>query len=398
MRIALINSMPIKSRSKRLYPLALLKIGAWRKSLGDECTIYEAKLPQEGEFDEIWITTVFTYDIPYALGLVREAKKRAAVVRVGGISATLLPEHFEREGVIVHKGLLPEAEAFSPDYKLLGEIPEYSITHTSRGCIRKCKFCMVPKLEPDFKDRLGWRNDLYPGASKILFYDNNWFAKDNDGFMRDIEELHDIVRTMDVNEIDFNQGLDARLLTEKIADALVGLPISPLRFAFDGKQEEGHYQRAIKMMAERGFTLFISYVLYNFMDTPEDFYYRLRISAELTDELKIAVDSFPMCYQPIMEVDPKREHIGKHWSEKALSGFSALRGGHSARAGTITVHSYNKFPPIEEFEYWFGENADEFVKLINYPKIRKLAKRRRVNLRLMRARSQIIGSGSRLIE
>ena len=389
MRIALINSMPMKSRSKRLYPLALLKIGAWRKSLGDECVIYDAKLPKAGDFDEIWITTVFTYDIPYALGLVIEAKKRANIVRVGGISATLLPERFEQEGAIVHKGLLPEAERFQPDYSLLGFEPEYSITHTSRGCIRKCKFCMVPKLEPEYVDNPEWSNGLYPKAKKILFYDNNWFAKDIKSLLRDTEMLHDIVRSNGVNEIDFNQGLDARLLTDEIADAMIGLPLTPLRFAFDGKQEDGHYQRAVRMMSERGFRVFRSYVLYNFMDTPEDFYYRLRVSAELKDELGNDILSFPMRYQPILEVDSKRSYVGKHWTRKMLSGFMTLVASNSNR-GVIAAG-------VDDLEYWFGRTPDEFVKLINYPKIRELAEKRKINLRLLRAQSQIVGSGGRLI-
>lgn len=378
MRIALVNSMPLGKRAKRLYPLALLKIGAWRKSLGDECEIFEATLPQPGEFDEIWITTVFTYHIPYALGLVKEAKKRADTVRVGGTAASLMPDNFERAGAIVHKGLLPDAEKFSPDYSLLKSTPTYSITHTSRGCIRKCKFCMVRTLEPEFKNRPNWKQDLYPGAPTILFYDNNWLAKDKSAFMQDVKELHNVVKTMGITNIDFNQGLDARLMTEKIADALAGLPMRYVRFAFDGKQEDGYYQKAVRMMAARGFYKFTSYVLYNFMDTPEDFYYRLRTSVELTEELHADVFSFPMRYQPIMEIDPKRAHVGKHWSSAALKGFASLRSAHSF-GGTISPRT------LEQFEYWFGKDAAEFIKTINYPRVRELAQKRKGNLRIKRA-------------
>jgi len=92
-RIALVDGSPKKSVT--LYPLPLLKIGAWRQSLGDECRLFSSQLPGPGDFDEIWITTRFTYDVPFAAAMVREARSRAAVVKVGGISATLLPEHFE---------------------------------------------------------------------------------------------------------------------------------------------------------------------------------------------------------------------------------------------------------------------------------------------------------------
>jgi hypothetical protein len=384
MRIALVDG----TKTSTLYPLPLLKIGAWRESLGDECQIFSGVLPKAGEFDEIWITTRFTFDIPFAVGLVHAAKARARRVWVGGVSASLLPEYFEREGVEVHRGLLPEAERFVPNYTLLGFAPEYSITHTSRGCIRKCGFCMVTKLEPQFTDRADWERDIHPATTKVLFYDNNWLAKSPQAFKRDVDKLQGLVAAGKVKEIDFNQGLDARLVTDEIADMLQGLPIKPVRFAFDGKQEDGWYQRAIERMAKRGHTVFRSYVLYNFMDTPADFYYRLRESARLTEELHVSVESFPMAYQPILVVNPARDYIGKHWTAKMKYGFKAIMGCAAGASGTLVTHAHNIFPPTQEFEYWFGKDANEFERLLNYPKIRELTNRKKGALRLRRARAK----------
>jgi hypothetical protein len=382
LRIALVDSNP----KSKLYPLPLLKIGAWRKSEGDECVLFRDRLPQADEFDQIWITTVFTYDIPRTLGMVREAKNRAEVVKVGGISATLLPDYFEAEGVEVHRGLIPEAEQVAPDYDLLGVMPDYSISHTSRGCIRKCKFCMVHRLEPEFSGR-DWEADLHLEAKTVLFYDNNWFGKDFDDLKADVEKLWRLIDRGQITKIDFNQGLDCRLVTEEIADLLAGLPIRPVRFAFDGMQEDGHYQRAVRMFAERGFTNFMTYVLYNFMDTLQDFYYRIRVSVELQIELGIMVQSFPMRYQPIMEIDKGRGYIGKHWSFNERRNVRILlnsmggTGGVTAQGGKVMV-------PLEEFEYWFGKDADEFVRLLSYPKLRQLMERKKGALRMRRAQRE----------
>lgn len=378
MRIALVDT----TKKPTAYPVALLKIGAWRKELGVECQLYTNQLPDMA--DEIWLTTCFTFDIPHAMGIAKEAQKRAARVRVGGVAATLLPEHFERLGVDVHRGLIPEAETARPDYGLLSEPPKYSVTHTSRGCIRKCKFCMVPKLEPEFTNR-DWAGDLYHGASKIVFYDNNWLAKDVDDLRRDVGQIRGLVKSGQIKAVDFNQGLDCRLLTEEKADLLQGLPIKPIRFAFDGMQEDGHYQRAVRMMAEMGFRRFMTYVLYNFVDAPIDFYYRLRQSVELAAELRVNVDSFPMRYQPIMEVDGRRDYVGKHWTRGKRTAFSTIRGAHSGPAGTMTTHAHNTMPPIEEFEYWYGKDAEEFDRLLSYPKLRQLMKRKKGALRMRRA-------------
>ena len=377
MRIALIDT----TKKPTCYPVALLKIGAWRQSQGDDCQLFTNRLPDEA--DEIWLTTCFTFDIPHALGIVREAKKRAPMVKVGGVAATLLPEYFEREGVEVHQGLIPEAEQCGPDYSLLPESPEYSIAHTSRGCIRKCKFCMVSRLEPTFHNR-EWLGDLAPGAKQIRFYDNNWLAKSVEDLGSDAGLIRGLVRAGRITSVDFNQGLDCRLLTEEKADVLRGVPIKPVRFAFDGMQEDGHYQRAVRMMAERGFRSFFSYVLYNFRDTPQDLYYRLRESAKLMQDLGVSVGSFPMRYQPILEADAKRAYTGEHWTEQKKRNLVCLMSLASKRA-TVTFSGAPEFPPVEEFEYWYGKDADEFDRLLSYPKIRQLAQRKKGALRMRRA-------------
>lgn len=386
MRIALIDSTP----KAKLYPLPLLKLGAWRKALGDDCKIFYDQLPKAGEYEEIWITTTFTYDIPHALGIVREAKKRSNRVIVGGIAATLFPDLFKKEGVNVHIGLHPEAEAYCPDYSLLEENPKYSISHTSRGCVRKCGFCMVHKLEPKFKNRYCWEMDLAPGVNKVLFYDNNWLAKRDNDLKKDIETLHKLVKAGKIKYIDFNQGLDARLMTEEKADLLKGLPIVPVRFAFDNMEEDGYYQRAVRMLVKRGFHGFMTYVLYNYKDTPEDFYYRLKETVKLDVETGKDVSSFPMRYQPIMEIDPARKYIGEKWTLKKRKGFPAIRGWQSP-LGTVSPKGGGPFSSsIKEFEYWFGKDAKEFNNMLAYPELRKLLKRKAGALRLARAREEKI--------
>ena len=335
-------------------------------------------MPKPGEFDEIWITTVFTFDIPHAIGLVREAKNRAGRVLVGGVSATLLPEKFEAEGVEVHRGLIPEAESFSPDYSLLGFAPEYSISHTSRGCVRRCGFCMVHRLEPDFHNRTDWINDIHPHTKKILFFDNNWLAKDIEDIKRDVSIIRGLVDAGRITSIDFNQGIDARLMTEELADLLKGVPLKPVRFAFDGMQEDGYYQNAIRTMAERGHHNFMTYVLYNFTDTPQDFYYRLRESVMLASELGVSVGSFPMRFQPILDIDKGRDYVGRHWTPAKKKGFMTILQRQSIGGGVT-------FGTLAELEYWFGKDADEFNRLLSYPKLRQLIERKKGALRIERA-------------
>lgn len=386
MDIALVDSTP----NPGYYPLPLLKIGAWRRDIGDECELFLNRLPEAGAFDQIWISTVFTFHIPHAMGMVEAALERADRVVVGGVSATLLPRYFRQYDCEVHLGAIPEAEEYHPDHSLLHTPPKYSIASTSVGCTRKCKFCMVRKLQPNFEDRPDWPDDIYRGAEKLVFYDNNWLAKPTELLERDAEIMHRLFDFRRITEMDFSQGLDCRLMTEEKADLLEGLPIVPIRFAFDHMGQDGYYQDAVRMMAERGFGIFRTYVLFNFHDTPQDFYYRLKESVRLTIELDVpAVDSFPMCYRPILKADPGHEYVGPHWTLRQVRGFSALKSAHSGASGTVSTHSRENVTPMEEFEYWFGKTPDEFAKLISYPRITELAKAKKGKMRLMRARQEV---------
>jgi len=133
-------------------------------------------------------------------------------------------------------------------------------------------------------------------------------------------------------------------------------------------------------MVKRGFHNFLAYVLYNYKDTPEDFYYRLRETVKLQLETSVNVASFIMRYQPIMEVDNRRKYVGIKWTSRKRTNVLAIQHFHSASAGTISATT------MQEFEYWFGKDADEFDKLLSYPKLRRFLERKKGALRMARAK------------
>ena len=134
----------------RYPPLGLLKIATYHRLLGDEVYfvrgLTQAQIPVP---ETIYVTSLFTYAwrpvrdaIAYYRGLFPSAK-----ILLGGIYASLLPDHAKLLGADeVHVGLKPELEDLVPSWDL---IPDWdgSILFASRGCIRKCGFCSVPKLE-----------------------------------------------------------------------------------------------------------------------------------------------------------------------------------------------------------------------------------------------------------
>lgn len=369
MKIALIDTV----KKPKFYPVSLLKLGAWRKSLGDECTLSNTVLPEEA--DEIWITTVFTFDIPYSLVIAEAAKKRCNKVVVGGVAASLIPEPFEDLGVEVFRGLHPEAESFSPDYSLLGEFPGYSVTHTSRGCIRKCEFCMVKNLEPKFYFKPNWENDIFPESERIVFYDNNWSAKPIKVMEEDVEKIHHLMKTSGVKTIDFNQSVDCRIITPEKVDLMVTLPFRPIRFAFDSISEEEPLTNVLRMFSERGKRFKCSIdMLYNFEEHPKEIYRRMEIIIKLREELKWGhIDLFPMKFRPIKQI-ASSGHVGRRWTKKTVQGFRQIVGTSSLR-GTVSVHTE------EDFRFWYGKDENEFMALLNYPKLLELCRRKKGNRR-----------------
>lgn len=300
-------------------PLGLMKISTWHKKKKDlvqfvkhnhgNPDFFGATPPKLAKcYDKIYITSLFTYhakEVIKAVRYYRELFPRAEI-KVGGILASLLPDYIEQKtGICPHVGLLDGAENCKPDYDLFKNL-QCSITFTTRGCKRKCKFCAVAKHEPTFFIREDWEKDIDPNKKKIIFWDNNWLFSPN--FVEDIEKLKKLDKSFD-----FNQGLDCRLFDEEKAKLLSRTKIKPLRFAFDNHSEDGHIQKAVKLAQKYGFKDIRVYVLYNSEDsndTPDYFFYRIK---EIN---KLKALSYPMRYRPINSLN--RRYISSTWDRVLL--------------------------------------------------------------------------------
>ena len=115
--------------------------------------------------------------------------------------------------------------------------------------------------------------------------------------------------------VDFNQGVDARILAKSpmYLREMATICISPLRIAFDHIGLRKVYEKAVRIAASYGLVSLSNYMLYNFMDTPVDLYQRMRLNIALNEELGIRIWSFPMRYQPVTLKD--RSHVGKNWKQ-----------------------------------------------------------------------------------
>ena len=176
-------------------------------------------------------------------------------------------------------------------------------TRTTIGCVRRCKFCAVPTIEPVYRELKEW--DVLP-----IITDNNLLAASTTHIDRVMDKLRHL------RWCDFNQGLDARLLTKRHAEQLSRLKSPIIRMAFDSVKYETQFCRAIGLLMAEGIpkSAIRVYVLIGFDDTPEDALYRLQLI------MRFGLTPTPMRYQPI-DVIEKNAYVHPEWTNKELDRF-----------------------------------------------------------------------------
>lgn len=158
--------------------------------------------------------------------------------------------------------------------------------------------------------------------------------------------------------IDFNQGVDARLFNDERVSLLSRIPVRPLRIAFDDIKTEKAYTKALSMSVNAGMKDFSNYLLYNFKDTPQDLYHRLRVNVDLCETLNVSIYSFPMKYHPIRdEHSHDRDYIGEHWNRKYIRAIQAILNATKGKIGR----------GVSFFEKAFGRNEEEYMELLIMP-------------------------------
>jgi len=408
------NILLIEPAYKNKYPpLGLMKLAQYHGEEGkrDKVTFIKGEDPAVfgTAWDRIYITTLFSFEfsriaqsIDFAL---KVANGDADKIFVGGIAASLMPDQFASHpgwrGIRFIQGLLigppakalkldayseelysddddgPAIEDLVPDYRILEQI-EYKypvrdayFAYASRGCIRKCSFCGVPKLEGDQRDSTSItsvvRNieERYGPKKDLILMDNNVVASPR--FHEIIAEIRDlgfvpsaklsIGRVPVQRRVDFNQGVDARILCKDrgyLRD-LASICLKPLRIAFDHLGLKGPYETAVRYAHDCGLFSMSNYMLYNFHDDPADLFERMRLNVTLNEELGLRIWSFPMRYQPTWL--PDRSHVGEKWTRYQLRSMQLiLQATHGVVSGEPDF-----------FKRAFGDTPEEFENILIRP-------------------------------
>lgn len=392
-----LNILLVEPPYKNKYPpLGLMKISTFHKERGDGVHFVKGldKQIRAQIWDRIYITTLFSFYWNKTIETIRYYEfsvKDPQNLFIGGPMATIMAEEIEKmTGFKPIKGLLNEkgklrlpndhlVDSIIPDYSILDEIDyKYPVhnayfVYMTRGCVRRCPFCVVYVIEPEYikyiplKQQIAKVNEKYGEKKDLLLLDNNILASSE--FNNIIDEIKDsgFHKGAKLNDrkryVDFNQGIDLRFLTKERMKKLAEIPVKPLRIAFDRFSLKDKYIKAVRLAAECGMKYLSNYILFNYDDTPKDFYERLKINVELNEEFEkggysTRIWSFPMKYSPIQgEHSHDRKFVGEKWNPRYLRSIQCIL---NATHGVVG-------PKRKFFEAAFGKNLKEFKKLLLMP-------------------------------
>lgn len=224
MRIGLHDAEKEHFRHKTFPNYALMKLSAWHKAKGDDVSWWDPR----HTYDRVYSSKVFDFT-PENPCLPSNAIRGGSGYRDIPISQEL-PE---------------EADLMFPDYSIYPEC-DYAIGYLTRGCIRNCKWCIVPEKEGKIRAYRTWEELVRQDTDKLVLMDNNILACGHG-----VSQLKGLIGSG--YRIDLNQGMDARLVNDEIAEILSRLDwIRFIRFSCDQKPQIEPVRRAVGLLGKHG--------------------------------------------------------------------------------------------------------------------------------------------------
>lgn len=278
-----------------IYPnLALAKIARYHKQQGDEV---EWAIPFY-HYDKVYMAKVFNFSPDD-----RTCYDTDEIVKGGtGYDITsCLPEEIDR---------------MQPDYSIYPNIPsDTAYGFLTRGCPNKCCWCVVPRKEGTIRPYMDIDEIAIEGRKKIVLMDNNILAAGDYA----VEQLNKIIERG--YRVDFNQALDARLVTDDYAHLLAKIKWIDrrIRFGCDTPKQIEDCERAIAMINGYGYKG--EYFLYtmlndNFQECYNRIHYWWRVNQRCREEHKPNIYPYAQPYR-----DPDNPHRPIPQWQKDMAGW-----------------------------------------------------------------------------
>ena len=256
--------------SHKFPNLALMKLSSYHKLMGDSVEWYT---PFGERYDRVYMSKVFSFTPDYDLCINADE-----VVRGGTGYCITLEKGKEVFDFTQDVWLAPIVEHCYPDYSLYNII-DTAYGFLTRGCPRGCKFCIVGRKEGRQSCKVANLKEFWNGQKNIVLCDPNILAcKDWKALLQQLIDSKAYV--------DFNQGLDIRLMTEEKAEMLNKIKIKEIHFAWDRYKDKDLVLEKLKLYSEvgkfkKGSHNVIVYTIVNFDTTFEQDLERIYTLREL---------------------------------------------------------------------------------------------------------------------
>lgn len=232
--------------------IALGKIARYHTQQGDSVEWVDPIFG--GGYDKVYMSKVFNFTPDYAYPIVADEIER------GGT------------GYDIHKALHDSIDRLQPDYSIYREVDsKTAYGFLTRGCPNKCKWCVVPQKEGAIRPYMDVEEIAIEGRTHLVLMDNNILASDYG-----LEQIEKIIKKG--YRVDFNQAMDARLVTDDIAKMLAKVKwLTAVRFGCDTHAQIEYCRQAMAKIDQHRDTP-ASYLLYTMIGADIDEAYE-RLSA-----------------------------------------------------------------------------------------------------------------------
>lgn len=273
--------------------IPLMKISAWHKANGDHVEWYDPMF--SGHMDKVYMSKVFSFTPDYLYNI------DADEIEKGGSGYCIsLVNGKEVYDSAKDKNLPYEIEHIYPDYSLYPSLTvDTAYGFLTRGCPRGCSFCHVAAKEGQRSYKVADLSEFWNSQKNIVLCDPNIL-----GCPQHMELLQQLVDSK--AKVEFNQGLDIRLINDRNLELIRKIKLKNIHFAFDRWQDKDIVEPALRAFADKtGFDKNKGnvkvYILVNYDTTIEQDLYRIQLCRELK------FSPYPMIYD--------KEHSAKIYKD-----------------------------------------------------------------------------------
>jgi len=371
----------IEPEVKAIAPnIALMKWARYCEMHNYEYQYVRGHLKPDIQPDKMLMSCIFsTYSEKYenTINFYRKLFPDVPLI-VGGAFPSLNPKWFTvrwwrtlkngSKELYLHRGLYSALDNLSPKYNvtitsqsILPYHTEKIVLYTSRGCPNNCGYCAVPRLEGNMKSlksishMLQTAKNEMPEANSVVLYDNNFTEQEY--FDKIIDELVDFGLPVDIHGLhvdSFTEHQAKRLSELKWAgQSKSGSPY--IRFSFDKMKYAENIERALRLTAKHKIrATFFCYLLFNFTDSPDDFWRKVVKTQEMVNRVGKSIVLFPQRYEPLNAL--KRDsYVGPKWTAEMVKGLVRL---------CRYTRGFMSISPSGNMFRWIGYSKEEFINKI----------------------------------